>query len=70
MPHLGHADRAEMDKLYPPITAAEDVEDNGELNKDHEDEIFQHGLEIVEGIRQKFITDGRRRVEVVCPSST
>ena len=69
MPHLEHADRAEMDRLYPPITAAEDVEDKGELDKDIEDEVFQHGLEIVESIRQKLISDGRRRVEVVCPSS-
>ena len=70
MPHLEHADRAEMDKLYPPIVAAEDLDDKGEVDHDEQDEIYQHGLEIVEGIRQKLISDGRRRVEVVCPSST
>ena len=63
MPHLEHPDRKVMDALYPPIVAAEDLEDKGELDKDEEDVIFQHGLEIVEGIRKKLITDGRRRVE-------
>ena len=63
MPHLEHPDRKTMDALYPPIVAAEDLEDKGELDKDEEDVIFQHGLEIVEGIRKKLITDGRRRVE-------
>jgi len=43
--------------------AAEDVEDKGGLNNDEDDVVFQHGLDIVEGIRQKLITDGRRRVE-------
>jgi len=43
--------------------AAEDLEDKGELEKDEDDVVFQHGLDIVEGIRQKLITDGRRRVE-------
>ena len=63
MPHLEHPDRKTMDALYPPIVAAEDLEDKGEHDKDEEDVIFQHGLEVVEGTRKKLITDGRRRVE-------
>jgi len=60
MPHLEHPDRRVMDALYPPIEAAEDLEDKGGLEKDEGDVVFQHGLDIVEGIRQKLITDGRR----------
>ena len=29
MPHLEHPDRRVMDELYPPLTAAEDVDDQG-----------------------------------------
>ena len=63
MPHLEHPDRRVMDELYPPIVAAEDLDDQGELNRDEEDGIYQHGLKIVGDIKQKLITDGRRRVE-------
>ena len=63
MPHLEHPDRRVMDELYPPIVAAEDLDDQGELNNDEEDGIYQHGLEIVRDIKQRLITDGRRRVE-------
>jgi len=63
MPHLEHPGRKVMDTLYPPIVAAEDLEDKVRLNNDEDDVVFQHGLEIVEGICQKLITDGRRRVE-------
>ena len=63
MPHLEHPDRRVMDELYPPITAADDVDDQGEINVDKEDEVYQQGLKVVEDIRQKLITNGRRRVE-------
>ena len=63
MPLLEHADRAEMNKLYPPIVAAEDLDDKGEIDQDEQDEIYQRGLDIVEDIREKLITDGRRRRE-------
>ena len=43
--------------------AAEDPDDTGGLDDDEEDGVYQHGLTIVEDIRQKLITDGRRRVE-------
>ena len=65
MPHLEHPDRRVMDELYPSFVAAEDLEDMGEADNDKEDVIYQHGLGIVEEIRNKLITDGRRRVEVV-----
>ena len=63
MPHLEHPDRRVMDELYPPIEAAEDVDDQWGLNLDKEDVVYQQGLEIVEDIRQKLIMNGRRRVE-------
>ena len=63
MPHLEHPDRRVMDELYPPLTAAEDVDDQGEINVDKEDVVYQQGLKIVEDIRHKLITNGRRRVE-------
>ena len=65
MPHLKHKDRAEMDRLYPPIVAADALDDDGEAEADEDDVIFQHGLEIVEGIREKLVSDGRRRRVVV-----
>ena len=63
MPHLGHPGRRAMDALYPLTLAAEDLHDQGGLNDDEEDGIYQHGLKIVGDIKQRLITDGRRRVE-------
>ena len=65
MPHLEHPNREEMNDQYLPIVAAEELDDQGELGNDDGDVIYQHGLDIVEGIRQKLVTDGRRRRVVV-----
>ena len=61
MPHLKHPNRDEMNEVYPPIVAAEDLDDKGGLDNDEGDVVYQHGLDIVEGIGGKLVTDGRRR---------
>ena len=60
MPHLTYTDRAVMDELFPPIAAAAALADN-DGDGDSKDEVFQTGLAIVQGIREKLICDGRRR---------
>ena len=49
MPHLKHQDRAEMDRLYPPIVAADDLDDKGEIDQDANDQIYRRGLDVARG---------------------
>ena len=62
MPHLTFT-AGEMDKCHPSIQAAEDIGDTMELNNDLKDEVYQRGLIIVEDIRSKMVSEGRRRCE-------
>ncbi len=61
MPHLIFG-KEQLDKFFPSIQAAEDLPETLPQN-DLEDEVFQHGLQIAEGIKERMYREGRRRME-------
>ena len=63
MPHLTYVDRCAMDAAYPPIVAAEDLEEDLQNDEDAKDGVYQQGLIIAEEIRIKMISEGRRKIE-------
>ena len=61
MPHLLYPDRAEMDKWYPRLEAADDIEGGQDALRDLEDGVFMEGQKVIENIRNDLVTNGRRR---------
>ena len=60
MPHLEY-DREALDTIYPSIVAAQDIPESDEAQWDTWDKILLRGEEIVQEIRARTISDGRRR---------
>ena len=65
MPHLKYGNRIQMDEKYPPLEAAEDLEHFESNDQDKDDEIYQTGQIIIEDIRGRMLSDGRRRIQRV-----
>ena len=61
MPHLLYPNRSEMDRHYPRLTAADDIEGDEDALRDLEDNTFMQGQKVVEEIRTDLIANGRRR---------
>ena len=62
MPHLSFSED-DLNKYHPSIEAPDDVDDGREYELDNYDGVFQHGLELVEDIKNKMESQGRRRCE-------
>jgi hypothetical protein len=62
MPHLEYNGEA-LDMVYPSVSAPKDVEAEGEHAWESWDQIAERGKEIVEEIRRRTVTEGRRRRE-------
>ena len=60
MPHLLH-NNDELDKLYPPLSAPEDLDDNRQEMADLDDTTLQVGQAIAARIAQQAADFGRRR---------
>ena len=58
MPHLMH-DLDALDKAYPSLSAPEDVNTSNEAQWEDWDQIYQRGLEIVEEVKRRMLTQGR-----------
>jgi len=67
-PHLLHREAASLDQLYPSVSVPTEVDDNNEAMWDSWDKILLRGNEIVEEIRRKTETEGRRRCELPQPA--
>ena len=61
MPHLLYPGRAEMDRWYPRLGAADDIEGGQDALRDLEDDVFVEGQKVIESIRNDLVTNGRRR---------
>ncbi len=62
MPHLVH-NNDELDRLYPPMTAPEDLDDDGQEIADLNDPTLQLGQAIAARIAQQATDFGRRRTQ-------
>jgi hypothetical protein len=60
MPHLEYT-REALDLVYPSLVAAQDVVESDETDWDSWDKIMVRGEEIIKEIRERTISDGRRR---------
>ena len=60
MPHLEYTKDA-LDIVYPSLVPAQNVPESEELNWDSWDKVLARGEEIVKEIRERTISDGRRR---------
>ncbi len=69
MPHLEFT-REALDVLYPSLMAPQNVQEDEEENWDSWDKVLAKGEQIVEEIRKRTITEGRRRCEVTTTSSS
>jgi len=62
MPHLIYNPK-ELDELFPPLQAPQDVVKDQEESWSSWDAIASRGDEIIEGIKRQMFQCGRRRVE-------
>ena len=61
MPHMIHP-REDLDRLYPSLTAPDDLDDEGQQQHDNNDAILQHGMRIADTISQQAADQGRKRL--------
>jgi hypothetical protein len=60
MPHISYqAD--ELNRLYPSMTAPDDIEDDSQVERDGQDAVYQTGMNIAKNIAQIAADSGRRR---------
>ena len=69
MPHLEYTQDA-LDVVYPSLVTAQNVPESDELNWDSWDKVLLWGEEIVKEIRERTISDGRRRWHTPCADSS
>ncbi len=62
MPHLLH-NNDELDRLYPPMTAPKDLDDDGQEIADLNDPTLQFGQAIAARIAQQAADFGRKRTQ-------
>ena len=62
MPHLLH-NNDELDRLYPPMTAPKDLDDDGQEVADLNDPTLQYGQAIAARIAQQAADFGRKRTQ-------
>ena len=62
MPHLVF-NAEELDRYHPSVSAPDDVDGDREEDIDAGDEVYQHGLKLVDEIKQRMVVQGRRRCE-------